>query len=171
MNIAVFIMKVKESAIAKSVGKQKKGDMTFPDTELLRVFDTGLKVSKRNAHYRGQMENGKKADSCRRCKFNLGDEKKCHIVAGKINDNGVSKFFSPKGNGMLPGDIVWEFVKRANSKLRYQQGHVIREGAPGFQCKDCKYYLYSGSCLLIEGIFKPKMSCGFIVKIGQGTKI
>ncbi|SRR5579875_3575213 len=171
MDIAVFIMKVKESAIAKSVGKQKKSDMTFPDTALLHVFDTGRKVSKRNAHYREQRENGKKTDSCGKCKFNLGDENKCQIVAGKINDNGISKFFSPKGSGMLPGDIVWEFVKSENSKLHYRQGYVIGEGAPGFQCKDCKYYLYSGGCLLIEGIFKPKMSCGFIVKVGQGTKI
>ena len=37
--------------------------------------------------------------------------------------------------------------------------------------KDCKYYAYSGKCLLIKGTFRPKMSCGFIVKIGNGTEI
>ena len=31
--------------------------------------------------------------------------------------------------------------------------------------------ILSGSCLFIEGKFKPEMSCGFIVKIGHGTEI
>ncbi|HVX01838.1 MAG TPA: hypothetical protein VHA09_01665 [Nitrososphaera sp.] len=112
------------------------------------------------------------AISCIKCKFNLGDEGKCHIVSGVIdNEHGISKFFSPKGVGMLPGDVVWEFVKNTRNKLAYREGHVIRNGAPGFQCKDCKYYLYSRNCLLIKGKFRPEMSCGFIVKAGNGTEV
>ena len=72
---------------------------------------------------------------------------------------------------MLPGDIVWVYIKGNGKKLKYKEGHVIKTGAPGFQCKDCKYYLYSRNCLLIEGKFKLKMSCGFIVKIGHGIEI
>jgi hypothetical protein len=102
----------------------------------------------------------------------LGDEGKCHIVKGKINnEKGVSKFFSSKGEGMLPGDIVWMYVKEAGRKLKYKEGHIINKGATGFQCKDCKYYLYSRNCLLIEGKFKPEMSCGFFVKVGHGTEV
>ena len=34
---------------------------------------------------------------CSKCKFNLGDEKKCHVVEGEFdNDHGISNF-SPKG--------------------------------------------------------------------------
>lgn len=74
---------------------------------------------------------------------------------------------------MLPGDIVWDYIKKNNSgiKLKYDEGHVIEEGEAGFQCRDCKYYLYSGNCLLIKGMFRPKMSCGFIVKIGNGIEV
>jgi hypothetical protein len=42
---------------------------------------------------------------------------------------------------MLPGDIVWMYVKESGKKLKYEEGYVIEEGAPGFQCKDCKYYI------------------------------
>jgi hypothetical protein len=101
----------------------------------------------------------------------LGDEKKCHIVEGEINDYGISKFFSPKGDGMLPGDIVWDFIKKTGRKLDYNEGYVIDEGAKEYQCKDCKYYMYYGNCLLIKGDFTPEMSCGFIVKIGNGTEV
>jgi hypothetical protein len=75
---------------------------------------------------------------------------------------------------------VWEFVKRMRTKLTYDEGHVINKGAESFQCKDCKYYMYYGNCLLIRGYpmdngsesrFTPEMSCGFIVKIGHGTEI
>lgn len=48
---------------------------------------------------------------------------------------------------------------------------VIDKGADGFQCKDCKYYLYYKKCLLINGDFLPEMSCGYIVKIGNGTEL
>jgi hypothetical protein len=53
-------------------------------------------------------------------------------------------------------------------KLTYEEGHVISEGAKNFQCKDCKYYMYYGNCLLIKGNFTPEMSCGFVVKIWMG---
>ena len=144
--------------------------MSPPDAALLQVLYNKKKISKDEANY---VENEEPRDqSCIKCKFNLGDEGKCHVVEGKINnEKGISKFFSPKGEGMLPGDIVWMYVKESGKKLKYEEGYVIEEGAPGFQCKDCKYYMYSGSCLLIEGKFKPEMSCGFIVKVGHGTEI
>lgn len=71
---------------------------------------------------------------------------------------------------MLPGDIVWMYVKGAGKKLKYKEGHVIKEGARGC-ARTAKYYLYSCGCLLIEGKFKPKMSRGFIVKTGHGTQV
>lgn len=163
-------MGAKESAVAKSRGPQDERDMSPPDAALLQVLYNKKKISKDEANY---VENEEPRDqSCIKCKFNLGDEGKCHVVEGKINnEKGISKFFSPKGEGMLPGDIVWMYVKESGKKLKYEEGYVIEEGAPGFQCKDCKYYMYSGGCLLIEGKFKPEMSCGFIVKVGHGTEI
>src|SRR6266542_4259147 len=68
-----------------------------------------------------------------------------------------------KEEGMLPGDIVWNFIKKMGRKLKYEEGYVIEKGADGFQCKECKFYMYSGNCLLIRGKFRPDMSCGFIV--------
>jgi len=44
------------------------------------------------------------------------------------------------GTGMLPGDIVWDFIKKTG-ELDYDEGYVIDEGADGFQCKDCKYHM------------------------------
>jgi hypothetical protein len=184
-------MGAKESAVAKSTGDQDRDDMLPPpDAALYRVIETRKKVPKREAQYRVQERGGKKEEnssshhhrrrrqrhslqsSCVKCKFNLGDEGTCHVVAGRVdNERGISKFFSPKGVGMLPGDIVWEFVKRNGRKLPYSRGHVIAEGAPGFQCQDCKYYLYSRRCLIVEGNFRPEMSCGYIVKVDSGTKI
>jgi hypothetical protein len=72
---------------------------------------------------------------------------------------------------MLPGDVVWDYIKKTGTKLTYEQGYVFDNWAQGFQCKDCKYYMYSYCCLLIRGIFTPEMSCGFIIKIGNGTEI
>jgi hypothetical protein len=63
------------------------------------------------------------------------------------------------------------FHKENRKKMRYEEGYVIPKAAEGFQCKDCKYYTYSGSCLLIGGNFTPEMSCAFIVKISNGTEI
>jgi hypothetical protein len=41
---------------------------------------------------------------------------------------------------MLPGDIIWVYVKESGKKPKYGEGYVIEEGAPRFQWKDCKYY-------------------------------
>jgi hypothetical protein len=71
----------------------------------------------------------------------------------------------------LPGDIVWEFIKKKAGKLTYEEGHAIDKGAESFQCKDCKFYMYNGNCLLVNANFTPEMSCGFIVKIGNGTEV
>jgi mannose-6-phosphate isomerase-like protein (cupin superfamily) len=165
---------VKESAVAKSTGEQDEKNMLMQDAALFRVLSSGKKISKEEAEYREYRREDRDPDKsvCRKCKFNLGDEKKCHIVEGEIsNEYGISKFFCAKGEGMLPGDIVWMFVKKTGRKLRYEEGYVIEKGAEGFQCKDCKYYMYAGKCLLIKGKFRPEMSCGFIVKLGNGTDI
>lgn len=164
---------VEESVIAKSTGEQEEEDIAPQDAALFRHLESGKKISKEEANYRKQKGISQdNQQTCVKCKFNLPDEKKCHIVEGEIdNDYGISKFFSPKGDGMLPGDIVWDFIKKRGKKLEYQEGHVIPKGAEGFQCKDCKYYMYSGSCLLIRGNFTPEMSCAFVVKIGNGTEI
>lgn len=174
-------MGAKESAVAKSRGPQDESDMSPSDAALLQALRQKKKIPKNKANYRlirsknhgGKKKSNDNDQSCVKCKFNLGDEGNCHVVRGKVNnEKGISNFFSPKGDGMLPGDIVWMYVKGAKGKkLKYKEGHVIREGARGFQCKDCKYYLYSGNCLLIEGKFKPKMSCGYIVKTGHGTAV
>jgi hypothetical protein len=162
-------MGAKESAVAKSTGRQKS--MLPADRTFLKMLALKKKVSKQSARYYIQQRTTRDS-SCVRCKFNLGDEQKCHLVRGKVdNERGLSKYYSPKGVGMLPGDIVWEHVKSTGKKLAYDDGHVIKKGAPGFQCKDCKYYLYSRNCLIIEGRFAPRMSCGFIVKLRSGTKI
>ena len=171
-------MGTKESAVAKSSGQQQEDDMTMPDAAFFQVLSSKQKISKEEANYQEKKpneiqnkEDSLPSSSCIRCKFNLGDEKKCHVVEGEINDYGLSKFFSPEGDGMLPGDIVWDFIKKTGRKLEYEEGYVIDEGAEGFQCKDCKYYMYYGNCLLIKGNFTPEMSCGFVVKIGNGTEV
>jgi hypothetical protein len=167
-------MEPEESAVAKSTGLQEENNMSMQDVALFRVLTSKKKISKNEANYRESEREATYKDECRcsKCKYNLGDENSCHLVEGKINnDHGISKFFSPKGDGMLPGDIVWTFIKKTGRKLGYNEGYVIDEGAEGFQCRDCKYYMYSHSCLLIKGAFTPEMSCGFIVKIGNGTDI
>jgi mannose-6-phosphate isomerase-like protein (cupin superfamily) len=147
---------VEESVIAKSTGEQEEEDTAPQDAALFHHLATRKKISKEEANYKKQeMLSQDGQQSCVKCKFNLPDEKKCHIVDGEIdNEYGISKFFSPKGDGMLPGDMVWDFIKKTEKKLRYEEGYVIPKGAEGFQCKDCKYYMYSGSCLLIKGNFK-----------------
>jgi hypothetical protein len=168
-------MTPEESAVAKSTGMQEEQDLSVQDASLFRVLTLKKKISKSEANYqegKRQGEISKTEYKCSKCKFNLGDENKCHVVEGEINnDLGISNYFSPKGNGMLPGDIVWDFIKKTGRKLDYDEGYVIDEGADGFQCKDCKYYMYSSSCLLIKGTFTPKMSCGYVVKSGNGTDI
>jgi hypothetical protein len=163
--------RVEDSVIAKSTGKQEEEDIAPQDAALFRHLTSGKKISKEEAKYK-EHESLEEGQSCIKCKFNLPDEKKCHIVEGDIdNERGISKFFSPKGDGMLPGDIVWDFIKKKGRKLSYEEGHVIPKGAEGYQCRDCKYYMYSGSCLLVKGNFTPEMSCAFVVKIGNGTEI
>jgi hypothetical protein len=167
---------IEESAVAKSTGQQEEKDIVLKDSALYNVLSSNKKMTKEEAGYKEQ-DRREEADhnnqACIKCKFNLPDEKKCHIVEGEINnDLGVSNFFSPKGDGMLPGDIVWDFIKKTGIKLEYAEGHVIGKGAEGYQCKDCKYYMYSDRCLLIKGTtFMPEMSCAFVVKIGNGTEV
>lgn len=171
---------IEESVIAKSTGQQEEKDVAVKDAALYNVLNSKKRMTKSEAGYREQEKNEKETKNnnnnnkvCIKCKFNLPDEKNCHIVEGEINnDYGISNFFSPKGDGMLPGDIVWDFIKKTGRKLDYEEGHVIGKGAQGFQCKDCKYYMYSNRCLLINGTaFMPEMSCAFVVKIDNGTEI
>jgi hypothetical protein len=173
---------IEESVIAKSTGMQEEEDIVVKDAALYKVLNSKKKMTKQDAGYREQDDERKSNNSnynnnnynhsCIKCKFNLPDEKSCHIVEGKINNQyGISNFFSPKGDGMLPGDIVWDFIKKTGRKLVYEEGHVIDKGAEGFQCKDCKYYTYAKRCLLIKGTFLPEMSCAFVVKIDNGTEI
>src|ERR1044071_3803860 len=107
----------KESGIAKSIGDQKEQDIQDADLLLVNFLSTGEKISKIDAHYteQRQKQNGfrraKEQMSCDKCKFNLPAEKMCHIVEGSVNnEEGISKFFSPRGYGMLPEDILWHFV-------------------------------------------------------------
>jgi hypothetical protein len=168
----------KESGIAKSIGDQKEQDMQSADLLLINFLSTGVKISKIDANYTEQRpeqsgtNRAKKKMSCDKCKFNLPAEKLCHIVEGPVNnEEGISKFFSPRGHGMLPGDILWHYVNQRSEKLDYEKGRVINEATAGFQCNDCKYYLNSHECLLLKGTFEPEMSCAFIVKIGNGIKL
>ncbi|MBA3750181.1 MAG: hypothetical protein H0X03_04675 [Nitrosopumilus sp.] len=166
----------KESGIAKSIGDQKEEDMKVTDQLLYNYLRTGEKVSKDEASYKEQQQKDDsqrdRKQSCDKCKFNLPAEQICHIVEGNVNnEDGISKYFSPRGYGMLPGDIVWDYVKKSGEKLDYEKGRVINEAIEGFQCKDCKYYMYSHRCLLLKGILEPKMSCAFIVKNGNGIEV
>ena len=167
---------IEESVIAKSTGEQEEEDIA-EDAALYNVLNSKKKMTKQKAGYNEQ--DGRKTNhdnnnqACIKCKFNLPDEKNCHIVEGEINnDYGISNFFSPKGDGMLPGDIVWDFIKKTGRKLEYEEGHVIGKGAEGFQCEDCKYHMYGDRCLLIKGTaFMPEMSCAFVVKNNNGTEV
>ena len=74
----------------------------------------------------------------------------CHVVEGEINnEHGISKFFSPKGEGMLPGDIVWHFVKKTGRKLTYEEGYVIGKGAEAKEQKDSNAKTASTICILV----------------------
>lgn len=171
----------KESGIAKSIGKQTEEDMKAPDQLLYNYLKTGKKVSKSEAGYREQQQqqneyldqkDSEQQPSCGKCKFNLPAEQICHIVEDKVNnERGISEHFSPKGHGMLPGDIVWDYVKKSGEKLDHNIGRVIKEATEGFKCKDCKYYMYSHRCLLLKGMLEPEMSCAFIVKTGNGIEV
>jgi hypothetical protein len=170
---------IEESVVAKSTGQQEEKDIALKDAALYNVLSSKKKMTKDKAGYKELEENeatqtkNYNNQACIKCKFNLPDEKKCHIVEGEINNEyGISNFFSSKGDGMLPGDIVWDFIKKTGRKLEYEEGHVIGKGAEGYQCKDCKYYMYSDRCLLLKGTtFMSEMSCAFVVKIGNGTEV
>ena len=71
---------------------------------------------------------------------------------------------------MLPGDVVWDFIKKTGKRLDYENGHVLTKGAEGFQCKDCKYYILPCTPSSIKSNFTPEMSSAFVVKIGNGTE-
>jgi hypothetical protein len=130
---------VEESVIAKSTGEQEEEDIAVKDAALYNVLNSKKKMTKQESGYRLDRSKTNNYDhACITCKFNLPDEKNCHIVEGEINnENGISNFFSPEGDGMLPG-------------VEYEEGHVIGKGAEGFQCKDCKYYMCANRCLLIK---------------------
>ena len=108
-------MTPEESAVAKSTGMQKEQDLSIQDGSLFRVLSLKKKISKSEANYTERKRHGETSNTehkCSKCKFNLGDENRCHVVEGEINnDFGISSYFSPKGTGMLPGDIVWDFIK------------------------------------------------------------
>jgi hypothetical protein len=63
-------------------------------------------MTKEEAGYK-EHERRKEADnnnySCIKCKFNL------------------------------PGDIIWDFIKKTVRKLEYEEGHVIDKGTEGYQ--------------------------------------
>ena len=114
---------VEESVIAKSTGEQEEEDVAPQDAALFRHLATGKKISKEEANYKKQEGLLQDGQSCVKCKFNLPDEKKCHIVEGEIdNEYGISKFFSSKGDGMLPGDMVWDFVKKTAKNWDTKKG-------------------------------------------------
>ena len=73
--------------------------------------------------------------SCVKCIFNL-PENLCLIVDGQVNnEEGISKFFSPRGHGMLPGDILWHYVNQRGEKLDYEKGRVIMKPQRDFNAK------------------------------------
>lgn len=75
--------------IAKSTGEQEEEDMEPQDAALFRYLKTGKKISKEEANYREQRQDvttNNDGQACMKCKFNLTDEKMCHIVEGTINN-------------------------------------------------------------------------------------
>jgi len=166
---------VEESVIAKSTGEHEEEDIAPQDAALFRHLETGKKISKEEANYRKQEEiisQDGSHQSCIKCKFNLPDEKLCHIEEGKIdNEYGVSKFFSPKGDGMLPGDVLWDFIKKTgknwNIKKDMQYQKVLRD----FSAKTANITCILAAVSIRGSNFTPEMSCAFVVKIGNGTEI
>src|SRR5215212_7815173 len=119
---------IEESVIAKSTGQQEEENVAIKDAALYRVLNSKKKMTKHEAGYREQEKHEMKTTNynydydsdhhthaCIKCKFNLPDEKNCHIVEGEINN----------GYGMLSGDIVWDFIKKTGKKLEYEEGHVM----------------------------------------------
>jgi hypothetical protein len=91
-------MTPEESAVAKSTGMQEEQDLSIQDASLLGVLSLKKKISKSEANYTERKRHGdisKTEYKCSKCKFNLGDESRCHVVEGEINnDLGISNFFS-----------------------------------------------------------------------------
>jgi len=114
---------VEESVIAKSTGEHEEEDVAPQDAALFRHLSTRKKISKEEANYKKQEGLSQDGQSCVKCKFNLPDKKKCHIVEGEIdNEYGISKFFSSKGDGMLLGDMVWDFIKKTAKNWDTKKG-------------------------------------------------
>ena len=112
---------VEESVIAKSTGEQEEEDVAPQDAALFRHLATGKKISKEEANYKKQEGLSQDGQFCVKCKFNLPDEK--NVIEGEIdNEYGISKFFSSKGDGMLPGDTVWDFVKKTAKNWDTKKG-------------------------------------------------
>jgi hypothetical protein len=87
-------MDAKESAVAKSRGPQDKHDMSPPDAALLQVLYNKKKISKDEANYVESDDDEARDQSCIKCKFNLGDEGKCHVVKEKSIMKKASRSFS-----------------------------------------------------------------------------
>lgn len=139
------------------------------DNALLSVLKARSKLSPVEAAY--DARGGKAKVRCGGCKFFFSVEKQCFVVHGDIAAKGVCKFFTDCETGLLPGDVVWEYVRDTGSKLNWKEALVLKEGDKGFQCGDCKFYLYSRQCLIVKTKFKPGMTCAYIVKVGEGTPL
>jgi hypothetical protein len=37
--------------------------------------------------------------------------------------------------------MEYDFIKKIERKLTYEEGYVMPKGVEGIQCKDCKYYI------------------------------
>jgi hypothetical protein len=83
---------VEESVIAKSTGQQEEKDIALKDAALYSILSSKKKMTKDESGYKEQEKNEEQETSnynnqaCIKCKFNLPDEKKCHIVEGEINN-------------------------------------------------------------------------------------
>lgn len=77
---------IEESVIAKSTGEEEEEDIAPHDAALFSHLATGKIISKEAANYRKQERLSQDSQSCVKCKFNLPDEKKCHIVQGEIDN-------------------------------------------------------------------------------------
>jgi len=125
---------IEESVVAKSTGEQEEKDMAPQDATLYRVLTLKKKITKAEAGY--QERENKDDKACVKCKFNLSVEKQCHIVEGEIdNDHGISDFFSPKSDGMLPGDIVWDFIKKTGENLIMTKDMLLAKVLTDFNAK------------------------------------
>ena len=82
-------MTPEESAVAKSTGMQEEQDLSIQDASLFRVLSLKKKISKSEANYTERKRHGetsKTEHKCSKCKFNLADENRCHVVEGEINN-------------------------------------------------------------------------------------